>query len=122
MKILGHVRKKFLPKIFLSGILFIRVPVAFADTTYPNPIEAKNFSDLIKTIAGAVQQIGTLLGTVAIIFVGLRYVIAAASGSAAKIQAATKMLWYVLIGTVVVVGASYLAQVAVDLVKTLGGK
>lgn len=84
-----------------------------------NPITADSFPALITAIAEAVRQIGTVLAVAAIIFVGLRFVIAAASGDTGALTKARQMLWYVLIGTVIVVGASYLAEVAVSIVKNL---
>ena len=100
------------------GMLSVAL-LAHADTTYDNPINAKSFPDLITSIAKAVQDIGTVLAVAAIVFVGVRFVIAAASGDTGALTKARTMLWYVLIGTVIVVGASYLAQVAVSIVKNL---
>lgn len=99
--------------IFLSAILTI-VPFARADTTYPNPITATSFSCLIKTISDAVIQIGVPLAIVAIIFVGLRFVIAAASGDQAGVTKARGMLWYVLIGTAIIVGSWVIAQAVIN--------
>ncbi len=105
----------------VSGML-ISALFARADTTYTNPIDAQSFPDLITAIAKGVQDIGTVLAVAAIVFVGVRFVIAAASGDTGGVTKAHQMLWYVLIGTVIVVGASYLAQVAVSIVKTLPAK
>ncbi len=107
--------------VLVFGILCTGLLV-HADTTYDNPIKAKSFPELITAIAKGVQDIGTVLAVAAIVFVGVRFVIAAASGDQGGVTKARQMLWYVLIGTVIVVGASYLAQVAVSIVKTLPAK
>lgn len=84
---------------------------------YVNPIGVRSFSDLVITIARAVTAIGIPLATIAIVFVGVRFTIAAASGNPGKVQEARKLLWYVLIGTVVIVGAAYLAEAVVNFVR-----
>ena len=88
-------------------------------TCYDNPIKATSFPDLVKAIAKAVTEIGSVLAVAAIVFVGIRFVIAAASGDQGGLTKARQMLWYVLIGTAVIVGAAYLAGAVVDLIKNL---
>lgn len=102
--------------LFILGMM----SVAFSayGIEYENPIKVKSFLDLITTIAKAVVAIGIPLATAAIVFIGIRIVIAAAGGNPSKVQEAKKLLWYVLIGTVVIVGAAYLAEAAVKFAQS----
>lgn len=90
--------------------------LAFADSgEIPNPIAAKSFPCLIKTIAEAAIKIAVPIAVVAIIFVGLRFVLAGISGNSTKVAEARKLLLYVVIGSAIVVGSFVLATAAVQL-------
>lgn len=88
--------------------------------TIPNPIGAQSFLDLINALAKAITQIGGLFAVVAIVIVGFKFLAASVSGDTKSLGEARKMLWWVLIGTAIVVGSSVLAQVVVNTIKTLG--
>ena len=111
-------------KIKLSVLLFFAIlamagPV-YADVAIPNPIAPTNsFLQLIENISKAVTKIAMVLAVPAIVFVGFKLVIAAAQGNDTGLKDGKKMLWWVLIGTAIVIGASVLAQVVVNFAKTL---
>lgn len=102
--------------LFVFGMM--GVPFWAHAIKYENPIKVESFLDLVTTIAKAVVSIGIPLATAAIVFVGIRFVIAAAQGDQSGLTKARQMLWYVLIGTVVIVGAAYLAEAVVKFVQS----
>jgi len=115
--------KTLLHKAAAFAIL-ISVPLAevlaVTDTrSIPNPITSRNFPCLVKAITAAAIQIAVPLAVVAIIIAGVRFIIAAVSGNEGEITKAKTMLWWVLIGTAVVVGSFVIANAAVGF---LGGK
>ena len=87
--------------------------------TIANPIAAKSFPQLIQQIAKAVRLIALPLATVAIIFVGFKFVISSARGDEKGLGEAKKMFFWVIIGTAIIVGASALAEWIVKFAKTL---
>ena len=84
---------------------------------YFNPVSVGTFSELVTAIAKAVVSIGGPIAAAAIIFVGVRFVIAAASGNEGAVTKAKTMLWYVLIGTVIIVGGAALADAVVKFIQ-----
>ena len=135
--------KEFLPYFYRVWIIRLRVVLAFAmlgivsfasalrfaiaanckkPNEFCNPLAVNSFSALVTTIAEAVLKIGVPLAGAAIIFVGVRFVIAAASGNEGAVTKAKTMLWYVLIGTVIIVGGSVLADAIVKFVTEGLGK
>ncbi|MBI2640677.1 MAG: TrbC/VirB2 family protein [Candidatus Sungbacteria bacterium] len=103
-----------------APILAMLIIASPALAQIPNPIGAKSFLDLINALAKAIIQIGAVFAVVAIIIVGFKFLTASISGDTKGLTDAKKMLWWVLIGTAIVVGSSVLAQVIVNTVKTLG--
>ena len=85
-----------------------------------NPIApTSSFPQLIDRIAVALRTIVMPLAIAAIIFVGFKFVVGAAKGSDKDLTEAKKMLWWVLIGTAIIIGASILAQAVVNFASTL---
>ena len=120
---LGIVSLVSLPIIALADNCPAVGPPPAGVNCYTNPIQGVGtFADLVTAIAKAVVTIGVPIAGAAIIFVGVRFVIAAASGNQAALAPAKKMLWYVLIGTVIIVGGGELAQAVVKLVTTTVAK
>ncbi len=105
---------------FLFAIVAI-ARFAYADPTpteYKNPLNnVTTFPALIEAIAKAARDVGLPLAAVAIIFAGFKFVIAAAQGDQAGLTAARKMLWYVLLGSGIIVGAYVIATVVVNTIK-----
>ena len=117
--------KKSLYTLYGSVILLV-APFAYAAcpgsdpaNSIPNPLSVCSFLDLVKAIANAVVVISMPIAAVAIIFVGLRLVIASARGDSGEIGKARKLLLYIVIGTVLVVGASSLAIAVINTIKNI---
>ncbi|MDP3710656.1 MAG: hypothetical protein Q8R29_02960, partial [bacterium] len=72
-----------------------------------------------KNISRAIMIIVLPISVIGIIWAGFQYVVASASGDATKAKGAKNTLKYVLIGTVLIVGASVLAGAIVNFVKNL---
>lgn len=86
-----------------------------------NPIApTSSFPQLITNIAEAVRIIAMPLAIAAIIFVGFKLTVAAARGDEKGLGEAKKMLWWVLLGTAIIIGASVLAQAVVNFASGLG--
>ncbi len=100
----------------LAIVAYVYAPLRANAVEYTNPIgaQAQSFPELLKTIAKAIIQVGTPLAAAAIIIIGIRFVIAAASGDQAGLTNARKYLWYVLIGTAIIVGSSAIAEAIIN--------
>jgi hypothetical protein len=86
-----------------------------ASESIPNPIAARSFPCLIKTISSAAIQVAVPIAVITIIFVGLRFVFAGLSGNTTKVADARKLLVNVVIGTAIIVGSFVIASAAVTL-------
>ena len=80
----------------------------------PNPIVAKSFPCLVKALSEAAITIVVPIAIVAIIFAGLKFIIAGAQGNDGEIKKARTMLLWIIIGTAVVVGSFVLAEVGIN--------
>ncbi len=85
----------------------------------PNPIKARSFNQLVVNLADAIRKVAIPLAVIGIVIAGFRMILAATSGNAGKLQEARKLLYWLLIGTAVVVGATILAQAVVNTVSNL---
>lgn len=116
--ILKRVWKNKLLKPLIFAILGIAHSVYAL--VIENPISpTSNFPRLIEKIAVAVRTIAIPLAGVAIVFVGFKFVIAAASGNQSELTKAKTMLLWVLVGTAIIIGASVLAEAVVNFARTL---
>ncbi len=97
--------------------IFTSAPAAFAAETepgnIPNPITSQSFPCLVKALSEAAITIVVPIAIVAIIFAGLKFIIAGAQGNEAGIKQARTMLFWIIIGTAVVVGSFVLAEVGI---------
>ena len=108
----------FVTMVFV--VLFMSVFFTSAQTPqYPNPIVPKDLFELIDRVLNYSLLIVIPLAALAIIIVGVRFVLAAASGNPGKIQQAKDLLFWTVVGTAVVVGALVIANAVVNFVKTL---
>lgn len=115
----------FILKTLLNSCRSLLLGLGIANFAYAldiqNPIApVSSFPQLIDRIASALRTIVMPLAIAAIIFVGFKFVSAAASGNQAELTKAKTMLWWVLIGTAIVIGASVLAQAVVNFASGLG--
>ena len=97
--------------------IFMSVPAANAAENIPNPITADNFPCLVKALSEAAITIVVPIAIVAIIWAGLKFIIAGAQGNEAGIKQARTMLFWIVIGTAVVVGSFVLAEVGINILK-----
>src|SRR3989344_3977932 len=95
--------------------------VASADTNIPNPITSTSFPCLIKALSEAAFTIVVPIAVVAIIFAGLKFIIAGAQGNEGGIKQARTMLFWIIIGTAVVVGSFVLAEAAISFFGATAG-
>lgn len=116
---LNYLWKNKLLQLLIFATLIIAVDSVYA-LEIQNPIApTSSFPQLIQSIAEAVRIIAIPLATVAIIFVGFKFTVAAARGDEKGLGEAKKMLWWVLIGTAIIIGASILAEAVVNFASTL---
>lgn len=98
-----------------GSAIFTSANFVSAQTVIPNPIAAQSFPCLIQTISLAAMQVAIPIAIVTIIFAGLKFIFAGASGNSAKVAEARKILMWAVIGTAVVVGSFVIANAAVEL-------
>ncbi len=104
-------------------VILITAPflIAYADDlTIPNPLTGSDtFEQLIQNIANSVTKIAIIFASFAIVIIGFKFVMAAASGNTSGLTEARKMFLWVLIGTAIVVGAAQLADAVINFAKGL---
>ncbi|MDP3772456.1 MAG: hypothetical protein Q8Q94_03750 [bacterium] len=111
----GLLYKKtaLLPFILFSGILLLWCRSAWAQTpspvTFDNPLKAKDFPDLLAYVLAKIIPLALTVGVIAIIWAGFKMILAAAQGNSAGIQAARKMLGYVVLGIVIIAASATIA-------------
>lgn len=111
--------KTFLTRGWIFSML-VSARAAIAETKteqIPNPIAAKNFPCLIQVLSQAAIQVVVPVAIVAIIWAGLKFIIAGSQGNEGEIKRARDMLFWVIIGTAVVVGSFVLARMGVTLLE-----
>jgi hypothetical protein len=123
---LGLVKKK-LP--FLVAFLYLLpVTLLFSQGTDPgdvgnntieNPVNINSIDALLNAILTFVVRLGTPIVTIAIIYVGFKFV--AARGNTSKLEEAKSNLWYVVIGASIILGAFVLRTVITGTVEQLEG-
>lgn len=106
--------------VILAVVLILPFLALAQGTTIPNPLgKTQDFPTLINNIARAIMLIVLPLSVIGFIWAGFQYVVASASGNPEKAKKAKSTLIYVIIGTVLIVGASVLARAIVNFVKNL---
>lgn len=84
----------------------------------PNPISgADSLETVIASVADAASTIALVLAPVFIVVAGLQFLFAGESEQ--KISQAKKTLWWTLIGTAIVVGASILTNAVINTIEGL---
>lgn len=113
--------KTYLQTALVIAIVWTAWPEGVRATTHviPNPIAAQSVEALILSVAGALAYLAMIAGTVAIVWVGFKFVVAASTGDEAGVTASKKLLWQVLLGVAIVVGASTLVRVVLTTIRGL---
>lgn len=108
-------------KLLLTEITFAMLIGAarVSAVTINNPLNVSSFPELIQALTNGLLPLASLLAGVALMFAGFRFITAAASGDAKKLQEAKSMFWWVVVGTAVIVGASALAEAVVNFARGL---
>ena len=104
--------KKVLRFVAFSGILIagsVRADSS-ASVRIDSPTVAKDFQELVTSVLAYLIPLALTVSTIAIIIVGFQYVFYAATGDTGKLPEVRKRLFYVLIGAVVLIGASAIAE------------
>ena len=111
------VYKRLLRLLSWAGGIIVfaaRPPFVFGENfIFTNPIQSQDAVALIKSVVAQVQPFAITLTVFAIIFVGVQYVIAVASGNPGKTQQAKVLLFYVMIGATIVAGALVIANAVI---------
>jgi hypothetical protein len=89
--------------------------------TYPSPLgpNIKGLTDLLSLILTYFQSVAIPFAVIAVVIVGIRFIYGAATGNQALILQSRTLLLWILIGAVVVIGAKYLADAMINLLKNI---
>lgn len=110
--------KRPLQKALILGMLAVAW-FSQAATEIKNPIESNSFMALIDGLAVAVRTVAEPLAILAIVFAGFRFVSASASGNQKGVTEARNMLVWILVGTAIIVGGSYLATAVSNTIQNV---
>lgn len=114
-KIRAILQKAAVFAIIIKGAWIQEV---FAQGEIPNPISgADSLEAVIKNVADAASTIALALAPVFIVVAGIQFLLAGESEQ--KISQAKKTLWWTLIGTAIVVGASILTEAVINTISGL---
>lgn len=104
-------------KLFYAIILALPF---IAEAQFPNnPLRSTNFQALVRNAASIIRVVTVPFAAVAIIVVGFRFVTAVASGNAEEITKTKKILLWVIVGSAIIVGSTYISDVIVNFASQL---
>lgn len=86
---------------------------------YPPPISYFTLDELIRQILYYLQLIAIPLAVLALVVSGIYFIVASTQGNAGQLQTAKKLLFWALIGTVLVVGAWAISTALVETLRNL---
>ena len=87
-----------------NGALVYAAPIKIE-----NPINSTDIIALITSVSAKIFDVAIVIAVVSIIIVGFKYIVSAVQGNATGIKDANKMLFWLVIGLAVVVGARVIA-------------
>ncbi len=90
---------------------------AALDNISKSPTKSQDFAGILGGIAKFVTSYGTPIAAFFLVLTGFMFV--AARGNAQKLEEARTMLWWVLVGTAIIVGAGPIATMIIDFAKEL---
>jgi len=106
--------KKSLIKILLSLLIVFSFALPInAQIVIPNPLTATTFEELNDGIINFIFYIGMLIAPIMFIFSGIFFI--TATGDPEKIQRAKNMIWWTVIGLVIVIMAKGIIEVIQDI-------
>jgi len=115
MKYLTNFKKHF-SKLYSLIFLFLFLPkITFGQggvdlqVKLDNPLNANSFEELIASIMDVIIQLGVPILAILIMYSGFKFV--EAQGNKSKLEEAKKSLWYVIIGTAIVLGAGTILSI-----------
>jgi len=85
--------------------------------TLANPLKVGSLDELLTAVLKAAIQLGTVILTLALVYVGFRFV--AARGNEEKIRSARTALMYTIIGGLILLGATAIQAVITSTVSSL---
>jgi len=86
-------------------------------TTLTNPLKVGSLDELLTAVLKAVVQLGTIVLTLALIYVGFRFI--AARGNEEKIRSARTALMWTVIGGLILLGATAIQAVITSTVSSI---
>lgn len=115
----------------LSALLFgfLIVPVLlFAQTAdknsdpnininFKNPLRANSIQGLLLDVLSILIQVGAIIAVLAFVYAGFKFI--AARGNQDEIKKARENLWYVAIGTIILLGANIIVTIIKNTVDQL---
>lgn len=99
-------------KIFLSFLSLLLIPVSIAMATFPNPLRADSFPELIRLIIGFLISLAVPLA-VFIVLIGAFYILTSA-GDPKKFETGKKVIIYAFLGLLIIILAEGLATYIID--------
>jgi len=104
-----------------AGIVYAQRPSGSADSDgfFPTPIGPQDFKILVHSILGVVIKVGTVVAVLAIIYSG--YLFIAAQGKEEKLKTAKDTFLWVVIGSIILLGAEVLSRVIYDTMAPIVG-
>lgn len=105
--------KNYLITILLSFLIIFSFALPVKALTIINPITATTFEELIEAIVNLIFYLGMLIAPIMFIFAGIFFITAA--GDSEKIQKAKNMIWWTVIGLILVIMAKGIIEVIQDI-------
>jgi len=111
--------KNKLYRSVIFGILASTAPFSALAVTIQNPISSNSLPEFINNISRAIIAVVLPIAVVFIIYAGFKLLLGSAQGNPGEMEKAKKMLGWVVVGTIIVVGASALAMAVVNFAGSL---
>lgn len=113
----GALWKKWLFKATIFGMLMVAGAAKALEIS--NPVESNSFQELLLSLAAAVRTVAIPFAVLALVFAGFKFVTASASGNTKGVGEARTMLVWIVVGTAIIVGATFLVQLTISTVNSV---
>lgn len=104
--------------LIICAIVLLSIPIipVIAETiTIKDPLQGRKAEDIITSITTLLRTLSIGIGTIMIIISGLMYITSA--GSQERIEKAKKTMFYTVIGTAIVILASFIIELVKELLN-----